>query len=284
MKTDNHDKTSQNFYRRIALPIGLVLVATGIIILFDQNLQTGWLSQLIIAAAGAILLLNGIQLRKMLLITIGSLFIGIGIGSLLAFRPDILPTWWIRIGAGLISFSFSWILSFLISILALKKSPWWALLPGGIFGGLSICFLTHALGLADFIFFVGLGTGIPLLIWGVFGQLFGLIIPGCLLLGIAPGIYLAWGEIIEKSGLAQTGIMLVCLALGWIIITLFSRAITEDFIWWPLIPGGILAMVGWGLYIGGNPGNALGFISNTGSITLIIFGIYLILLRRGIQK
>jgi hypothetical protein len=46
----------------------------------------------------------------------------------------------------------------------------------------------------------------------------------------------------------------------------------------------VLAMVGWGLYIGGNPGSALSFIGNTGSLGLIIVGAYLLLLRRSIRK
>lgn len=283
METKNQEETIRNSYRRIALPAGILLITTGVIILIDQNLQTGWLSQITVAAAGILLLASGIHFKKMLLMTFGSLFVGIGIGSLLAMQPDILPTWGGRIGAGLVSLSFSWILLFPLFILVFRQRHWWPLLPGGIIGGLSLCFLTNALEPVDFILFIGLGTSLPLLIWGTSNKLFGLIIPGSLLLGVAPGIYLAWGEIIETSSLSQTGIMLVCFAFGWILITLFSRAITEKIVWWPLIPGGILGMVGWGLYIGGNPGNALSFIGNTGSITLIIFGIYLILLRRGIE-
>ena len=42
-------------------------------------------------------------------------------------------------------------------------------------------------------------------------------------------------------------------------------------------------MVGWGLYIGGDSDNALGFISNTGGIALMIFGLYLLLMRKGIH-
>jgi hypothetical protein len=42
-------------------------------------------------------------------------------------------------------------------------------------------------------------------------------------------------------------------------------------------------MVGWGLYIGGDPENATAFIANTGSVGLIIFGLYLLLLRKGIH-
>ena len=38
-------------------------------------------------------------------------------------------------------------------------------------------------------------------------------------------------------------------------------------------------MVGWGLTIGGNRGSAMTLIGNTGSISLIIFGLYLILMR-----
>ncbi|NTU75709.1 MAG: hypothetical protein HGA86_06275 [Anaerolineaceae bacterium] len=67
-------------------------------------------------------------------------------------------------------------------------------------------------------------------------------------------------------------------------ITLFSKFITNKIIWWPLIPGGILAMVGWGLYIGGDPDNAASFIGNTGSIALVLVGAYLLLLRRGIRS
>jgi len=51
-----------------------------------------------------------------------------------------------------------------------------------------------------------------------------------------------------------------------------------------LIPGGILAMVGSGLYIGGNPENAAAFLQNTGSIGLVLLGIYLILLKFGLKK
>jgi hypothetical protein len=124
---------------------------------------------------------------------------------------------------------------------------------------------------------------LDLLFWGMAARLFGLVIPGCLVVAIAPGIYFAWSSPITGNPLVYTGIMLVWFAFGWGLITLCGRLIIHHFIWWPLIPGGILAMVGCGLYIGGDPGNALNFISNTGSIALVIFGLYLILMRKGIH-
>ena len=78
--------------------------------------------------------------------------------------------------------------------------------------------------------------------------------------------------------------MLVWFALGWVLVTILSRVIEKRFLWWPLIPGGVLLTVGSGLYIGGDPESTLGFLGNTGSIGLILFGIYLILLKFGIKK
>jgi len=77
---------------------------------------------------------------------------------------------------------------------------------------------------------------------------------------------------------------LVVFSLGWGLLILFGRMLTARFVWWPLIPGGIFAVVGWGLYIGGDPGNAMSFIANTGSIGLIIFGLYLLLMRKSIHR
>jgi hypothetical protein len=126
--------------------------------------------------------------------------------------------------------------------------------------------------------------GSVFLLWGWVEKLFGLLIPGCLLITTGPGISIAWSHVTSPQGLVETGVMLVWFALGWLLITVFSRILYKKFTWWPLIPGGVLAMVGWGLYIGGNPANALGFVGNTGSIGLIIFGVYLLLLRFGMQK
>ena len=81
----------------------------------------------------------------------------------------------------------------------------------------------------------------------------------------------------------QTGMVLASLAFGWGLMTLFGRWITHHYIWWPLIPGGIFAVVGLGLYIGGDPYHAIGVIGNTGGIALMIFGLYLLLMRKGIH-
>lgn len=67
-------------------------------------------------------------------------------------------------------------------------------------------------------------------------RLYGLLIPGCLLLGLALGIA---GESVLKAGLTVLGLGLGFLAIYG--IDLLYRRSTH---WWPLIPGGILVLVG----------------------------------------
>ena len=164
------------------------------------------------------------------------------------------------------------------------STAWWALIPAFLIGSTAFVFLFAAGTPYEFILYILSALGVSLLMWGVARRLFGLIIPGSLLLGIGPGIYFAWGNANPANPLVQTGLMLVWFALGFALISLFSRTLKHIFVWWPFIPGGVLAMVGWGLYLGGDPDNAVSFISNTGSIALIIFGLYLILLRRGLHR
>jgi len=188
-----------------------------------------------------------------------------------------------RIGIILGAIVFFLILLNIYSYIFEKKIVFWSV-PVGIFLFCNFfLFVFTQQKFLDYIFYISLGTAISLLFSGIYWKLFGLVIPGCLLIGIAPGIFFAWSNITGQNGLVRTGVMLVWFALGWGLVTIFARVQTLKFVWWPLIPGGILAMVGWGLYIGGNPSSAVSFIGNTGSIGLLIFGIYILLIRRGIH-
>jgi hypothetical protein len=263
---------------------GAALIVSGLMILFEQGFHTGFLPILAPLASGFVLLAAGLRDRRVGYLVGGSIIFGSGVG-LVAFWMGVLGRDPLRrIGIGLFGISFGFALTTTILWLALRKFAWWPLIPAGILSSLAIVFSFTSVGLLDFILFLGAGMGIVFLAVGVYKKLLGLIIPGCLLIGISPGIALAWGGMQGVKVLAQTGAMLVWFALGWGLVTFVSRMVFQRFIWWPLIPGGILAVVGWGLYIGGNPGNAVSFIGNTGSIVMIIFGLYLLLMRRGIRR
>jgi len=104
-----------------------------------------------------------------------------------------------------------------------------------------------------------IGRWIPLLIGLVFLAVFlvrheyGFLVPGCIISGVGVGVLLADAVDDQWSG----GVVLLSIAGGFIAIWLVSvllRAADRDWpsgpsreaaraLWWPLIPGGILALV-----------------------------------------
>jgi hypothetical protein len=84
--------------------------------------------------------------------------------------------------------------------------------------------------------------GAAFLAWGSSVRRTGLLIPGGVLTGIGLGVLAnQYGWILP--GADASGVFLVCFALGWVLITLFSALFTFPQ-WWALIPGGIMAAVG----------------------------------------
>lgn len=262
---------------------GIALILAGLIILTDQYLKIGWLWLLIAPLAGLIFLIGGIRARWFGITIAGCILVGLGVSSLLGLSPLLNQALIQRISLSLLIFGAGWIGISLISLVFFDQFLWWPLIPGCVIAAAGLATAYSPFQWLNYVLFIPAALGLVFLGWGTTNRLFGLIIPGCLLVGIGPGIFYAWARPGEPNSLAQTGIMLVVFAMGWGLITLFSRVTTQTFIWWPLIPAGILAVVGWGLYLGGNPDNALSFIGNTGSIGLIIFGAYLLLWRKGLR-
>lgn len=189
-----------------------------------------------------------------------------------------------KLGIAGVSFGIGWTTILIISIILWKRAYWWTVIPAGLIISLGLCFISSSLGVWDFVFYCGAGLGISMLAWGIGAKLFGLIISGSIILTMAPGIAFSWKFIGDSNAVSQTGVMLVWFGLGWALTTICSRAIREKFTWWPLIPGGVLEMVGIGLYLGGNPNLAFGFINNTLIMSLLIFGSYIFFLRMNFRK
>lgn len=264
--------------------MGVGLISVGVLTFLGIRLSLFWLPFLTVPILGVLLLFEGLR-KKRVGLTIGggaALVLGVAGFSVLFLGAHLAAIR--QIGAFLAAGGVVWALATVVTGLALHRPAWWALIPAGLFLGTGSVFLFTNLQLVDFVLHLCVGLGLALVIWGLAERLLGLIIPGSLLLAAGPGIFAAWGKIGTPNGLLQTGVMLVCFAFGWGLITVFSKVITRRFTWWPLIPGGIFAVVGWGLYIGGDPGSAASFIGNTGSVGLVMVGLYLLLMRRGIRS
>ncbi len=263
---------------------GVILVVSGLLLLLDQRLITGWISVSIPFAIGLVLTGFGVYRKSVGWIIPGMIIAGLGLALVFIFSQILPINTNSRIGYGLLANAVIWLLLFVVVWRLSGRFYWWTLFISFICGALSYLFLSARFSFMDFILFVSVAIGLVFLLWGSFTGKLGLIIPGALMIATGSGVYFGWSNPEQPGGLQKTGVMLVWFALGWVMITVFSRVMNKRFIWWPLIPGGILLMVGSGLYIGGNPENALGFLGNTGSIGLILVGAYLIFLKFGMKR
>jgi hypothetical protein len=281
---EKHNNRSISSKFQISTLFGLMLVIAGTILLVELKIRTGWLMIAIPGLLGLILLLYGLLSEKKGWLIAGSLVTGIGLGAFFALQQFKDTSLVIRFAYLFVFFAVSWVALFLLLKLIYQTTAWWTLICASAFGGIAFALLFKLGTWFDIVLDITLPLGAVFLVWGYRRKLIGLIITGCLIVTIGAGIYMGWHRATDPQGLMETGTMLVWFSLGWFIVTVISRIVFRKFIWWPLIPGGVLAMTGWGLYIGGNPGNAVDFVGNTGSIGLIIFGVYLLLMRFGMQK
>ncbi len=122
--------------------------------------------------------------------------------------------------------------------------------------------------------------GILFLAWGLATRTFGLVIPGGVLGGIGLGIALIEGPLAGLGEPAQGGVFLLAFAAGWLLISLLSVFTASAFQWWPLIPAGVLALVGGLLLIGEAGLSALKVLGYAWPVVLIGAGIWLLLRKR----
>ena len=74
-------------------------------------------------------------------------------------------------------------------------------------------------------------------------RIYGLLIPGCILLGIGLGL-IGQGGFSFAFGSLTGGLGALGLGVGFIAIFVIDWLYTNRVRWWPLIPGGILIVVG----------------------------------------
>lgn len=283
--SQSNNKTNlKNKFYHLAPAIGVILIIGGLLLFIDQKIHTGWIPITLPVVIGVVMLVYGFWSKDNNWNIAGLNVLGLGGIFFLLFQPFLKVEILILLASGLILFALCWAGIFISTKLLLKKNYWWSLFIVLISLAVAIVFILDDLSVIIFTLAISMAIGFVFIVWGLFKKNIGLFIPGLLLITIGIGVYNGWATVGDVNGLRDTGIMLVWFSLGWILITVCSRIFYKTFLWWPLIPGGILAMVGSGLYIGGNPSNALGFLQNTGSIGLVLLGLYLILLKFGLKK
>jgi hypothetical protein len=111
---------------------------------------------------------------------------------------------------------------------------------GLVIAGIGLFFLAGQLE-PDIGRFVALFIGLALLAVFVVTREFGFLVPGSILTGVGIGIVIDSAA----SGDAESGVMMLALAGGflgiWVLGSVYRLPQNH---WWPLIPGGILTLIG----------------------------------------
>ena len=119
--------------------------------------------------------------------------------------------------------------------------------------------------------------GIGFIAWSILGRNKGLMIPGGIMSGIALGSILAESALATRlEGDAAGGLFMLGFAAGWVAITVLTLLFFGDFQWWPLIPGGIMALIGIGIFTDGVLLELLGQIGRFWPVILIAIGLSII--------
>ncbi len=121
--------------------------------------------------------------------------------------------------------------------------------------------------------------GLIFLLWGILVRSRGLLIPGGILFGLGSGIALTESVLRLESENQQAGVILILFAAGWLLITLLSGLFTDKTIWWPLIPGGIVGLIG-GVLLAGVLGDFNRLVGQFWPVLLIAAGLFLVIRRQ----
>lgn len=119
--------------------------------------------------------------------------------------------------------------------------------------------------------------GLGLLGAFAFTRQYGYLIPGGILTGLGVGIALQ--DAVTMSDDSSGGVIVLGLGLGFISIWLIGALVgVAQHHWWPLVPGGLLAVIGGALLVGGD---AVRVIDYWG---LVLVGIGLLVLWRAFTR
>ena len=116
------------------------------------------------------------------------------------------------------------------------------------------------------------GLGALFLLWGLGIREVGLLIPGGILLGLGAGVWLTTLPFAAQSDRLGGGTFMLAFGLGWGLITLLS-AVLRQRMRWPLIPGGVLAVIGLALLAGGPALTALEWAGKLWPLLFVALGL-----------
>lgn len=84
--------------------------------------------------------------------------------------------------------------------------------------------------------------------------------------------------------LTTPAILLLSFAGGWLLMSLLSLLTSDGFQSWPLIPAVIMSLIGAAFLMGEKALKALSYVGQAWPLVLIVIGLYIILVRKGVHS
>ncbi|MEM9773416.1 MAG: hypothetical protein AAF902_02465 [Chloroflexota bacterium] len=139
--------------------------------------------------------------------------------------------------------------------------------------GLGVIFLVSQYVEFDGRFFLSL-LGLGFIGWALLTRKQGLLIPGGILSGIGLGIVLSESAFaVRFEGDMEGSLFFLGFAAGWASIIVLTKLFFNEFQWWPLIPGGIMALIGIGIMTDGVLLDIIGSVGQWWPVILIVIGL-----------
>ena len=118
--------------------------------------------------------------------------------------------------------------------------------------------------------------GLLFLAWGILRRQVGPLVPGGVLLGIGVGVLVTGNDFVHSGSQEHAPILLLCVGLGFALITLLSLLFTARRFWWPLLPAALLVALSVALFLGGTPLEVARVIGTLWSLVLVEAGLFLL--------
>jgi uncharacterized membrane protein len=119
--------------------------------------------------------------------------------------------------------------------------------------------------------------GVVVLAYGLFAWRYGATVAGSIMTGLGVGVLFTQTRN-DLTGNVEGGIIVLCLAAGFIGVALMNVLFERKAFWWPLIPGVILGVVGALLTIDSRDSiNLLEQIGRYWPILLMLLGVWMLL-------
>lgn len=275
--------SSVHWYRLYQAAAGAAVIIIGGMLLVGYQLNIEWLPYVTMPLIGLVFLIIGWIAHSYCKLVTGSILLGSGL-AFTALLTNFGLTIAERVGLFGGLFGVGWVLIGIFSKLTTDRIAWWALIIASLSIGVGSLFSGLPIGVIAGLGVVLVFLALVFIAWGLVDQKSGMVITGGNLIGLGLGCMFAWSDSFVENILSKSGVMLVGLALGWVLIVFLSNFSGKAVLWWALIPAGVMGIVGWGLYISGRPVVSFEVIGNIGSIALIAIGLYLLLLRSAMHK